>query len=168
MSNDVTKPTAVREFPVLDADGTPTGETRRWRTVKGTGNCCENYLAADPDGTLYDMGGDLLRVSPDAGDTWHEVGPPTPYPVTSEGCVTAAPNGDVCAIDWNPYSPDRVIAYKWVAAQETWYYTEVPLHTRSTTGRGRSSSPARSNWAASRSRTCRSCAAASHRITDCT
>lgn len=129
---DVGKPTATREFRVFHEEGEG---TRTWRTVKNTGNCCENYLAASPaadgdagDDRLFDMGGDYLRVSDDYGRTWDEVQPPMPYPVlTSEGCVTAAPNGDVVAIDWDPYSGDRVIAYKYVNEEDQWYYTEVPL-----------------------------------------
>lgn len=127
---DVPKPTATRTFPVLDEEGNEIGE-RTWRTVKETGNCCENYLAASPDGRLFDMGGDYLRVTDDFGRTWNEVEPPNqPYPIlTSEGAVTAAPGGDVVAVDWDPYSPDRVISYKYEADDETWYYTEVPLKT---------------------------------------
>ena len=124
----VDKRTRIRSYPIYDADGGPTGE-RTWRTVRGTGNCCENYLAASPDGQLFDMGGDYLFTTPDDGESWTRVGPSTPYPVTSEGCVSAAPGGDVCAIDWNPYSPDRLIAYKYVAEEDRWYYNEVPLHT---------------------------------------
>lgn len=124
----VEKPTRVRSYPTLQADGTRTGE-RAWRTIRGTGNCCENYLAGAADGRLFDMGGNYLYATADDGRTWTRVAPSTPYPATSEGCVSAAPGGDVVAIDWNPYSGDRVIAYKYVASEAAWYYNEVPLST---------------------------------------
>jgi hypothetical protein len=124
----VEKPTRIREYPTYDADGTQTGQ-QTWRVVRGTGNCCENYIAADADGAIYDAGGKYVFTSPDDGKTWKRVAPSTPWPATAEGCVSTAPNGDICAIDWNPYSGDRLVAYKCVATEKTWYYNEVPLHT---------------------------------------
>ena len=133
VTEDVEQPTAVRSFPVLEWDDDvgawqQTG-TRSWRTVRGTGNCCENYLAVAPDGAVYDMGGQLtLHASDDRGETWTTIEPSTPYPVTSEGCVSATPTGDVVAVDWNPYGTDRLVAFKYDAAEEEWYYNENPVH----------------------------------------
>jgi hypothetical protein len=125
-TSSVRKPSETRTFPVYDGDGNRTGE-RTYRTVHETGNCCENYLAADSEGRIFDMGGNFLVMSADDGQTWTRISPSTPYPQTSEGNVSACPNGDVVAVDWNPYSPDRLIAYKYDAADEAWYYNETPL-----------------------------------------
>jgi hypothetical protein len=130
---DVEQPTAIRTFPVLEYD--EAGEaweqtgTRSWRTVRNTGNCCENYLSVAPDGAIYDMGGQLtLHTSDDRGETWSTVEPPTPYPITSEGCVSPTPTGDIVAVDWNPYGTDRLVAFKYNAEEDTWYYNENVLH----------------------------------------
>lgn len=124
----VEKPTRIREYPTYDADGGRTG-SRTWRVVRGTGNCCENYLAADADGGIYDAGGKFVYATDDDGKTWTKVAPSTPWPATAEGCISAAPNGDICAIDWNPYSGDRLVAFKFDAGDGQWYYNEVPLKT---------------------------------------
>lgn len=125
---EVDKSTRIREYPTYDADGNRTG-SQTWRVVRGTGNCCENYLAADADGAIYDAGGKYVFSSHDDGKTWKRVAPSTPWPQTAEGCVSAAPNGDVVAVDWNPYSGDRLVAFKYDAEEGAWYYNEVPLKT---------------------------------------
>ena len=133
VTDDVEQPTAIRTFPVFEFDETA-GEweqtgTRSWRTVQKTGNCCENYLAVDPEGTIYDMGGQLtLHVSEDRGRSWTTVEPATPYPITSEGCVSPTPTGDIVAVDWNPYGTDRLVAFKYDAEEKRWFYNETPLH----------------------------------------
>lgn len=124
----VEKPTRIREYPTVDLDGDRTG-SQTWRVVRETGNCCENYLAAAPDGALYDAGGMYVFESPDDGETWRRVAPSTPWPQTAEGVVQAAPNGDIVAIDWNPYSGDRLVAFKYDADDGAWFYNEVPLKT---------------------------------------
>lgn len=133
VTEDVEQPTAIRTFPVLewndDAGAWTQTDTRSWRTVRGTGNCCENYLAVAPDGAVYDMGGQLtLHASDDRGETWMTVEPSTLYPITSEGCVSPTPTGDVVAVDWNPYGTDRLVAFKYDAGADEWYYNENPLH----------------------------------------
>lgn len=72
----VEKPTRIREYPTYDADGTQTGSAT-WRVVRGTGNCCENYLAGAPDGAIYDAGGMYVFETPDDGETWRRVAPST-------------------------------------------------------------------------------------------
>ena len=128
----IEKPTATRTFPVYDyRDGEYVRDgSRTWRTIKDTGNCCENYLASSPDGRIFDMGGDYLRVTADDGETFTEISAPGPYPyAASEGAVSAAPNGDVVVMDWEPYSGDHVVTYKYVAEEDTWYYAESPVKT---------------------------------------
>lgn len=133
VTDDVEEPTAIRTFPVLEFDEAAGGweqtGTRSWRTVRKTGNCCENYLAVTPEGTVYDMGGQLtLHGSDDRGRSWTTVEPATPYPITSEGCVSPTPTGDIVAADWNPYGADRLVSFKYEADEDEWYYNETPLH----------------------------------------
>lgn len=125
---EVEKPTRIREYPTYDGEGNRAG-SQTWRVVRGTGNCCENYLAGAPSGALYDAGGMYVFESPDDGRTWRRVAPSTPWPQTAEGAISAAPNGDVVAVDWNPYSGDRLVAFKYDADDSAWYYNEVPLKT---------------------------------------
>lgn len=123
----VEKPSAIRNYPTYDGDGNQTG-SQSFRVVRETGNCCENYLATTPNGEILDMGGIYLLYSDDEGQSWTAIKPPQPYPLqTSEGCVSAAPNGDIVAVDWAPYDGDRLIAYKYAAAEDTWYYAETPV-----------------------------------------
>lgn len=114
-------------FEVLAPDGTSLG-TRPFRVVQGTGNCCENYVATDAAGRIYDFGGTFLQVSEDDGATWRTVATPIPY-LTGEGAVTVAPNGDVVGIGWSPYTGDQLWAHKYVAAEDRWTYAPSPIHT---------------------------------------
>lgn len=114
-------------YPVLDARGEPAGK-QEWRVVRGTGNCCENYLSSTSRGRLFDFGGDYLYFSDDEGLTWRRVEPTDPLPNFGEGAVAVAPNGDIVGVAWNPYYGDRVVPFKYEAADETWYYTATKLH----------------------------------------
>lgn len=116
----------VNAYKVLDAEGRETGE-RRWRTIKGLGNCCETYVAADAAGRLYEYGGSNLYVSADEGASWNQVGNVVPA-VTAEGALVGAPGGDMLAVNWDPYSGDQLWAHKYVAATDTWYTARTPLH----------------------------------------
>jgi hypothetical protein len=127
---DVTDHTAMiadETYPVLDAAGKPAGK-QDWRVVQGTGNCCENYLSSTSRGRLFDFGGDYLYFSDDEGLTWQRVEPADPLPNFGEGAVAVAPNGDIVGVAWNPYHGDRVVPFKYEAAEETWYYTATKLH----------------------------------------
>ena len=116
-----------KSYPVLDAQGQPAGE-QKWRIVGGTGNCCENYVASNSRGRLFDFGGDYLYYSDDEGRTWKRVEPADPLPNFGEGAVAVAPNGDIVGVAWNPYHGDRVVPFKYEAEEETWYYTTTKLH----------------------------------------
>lgn len=113
-------------YPVRDGSGASLAPAM-WRVVKGTGNCCENYLAATSAGRLLDMGGTYLNYSDDAGLAWKRVQPLEPL-VSAEGGVVQAPNGDILAMTWDPYSGDHVVTFKFEAAESSWYATEMPVH----------------------------------------
>lgn len=101
--------------------------TTSWRIVKGTGNCCENYLSVTRQGRLLDFGGSYLNFSDDRGLTWFSVRPIEPL-VNGEGAVAVAPNGDVVGVEWDPYSGDHLLAFKYEASSGQWRYLEMPLH----------------------------------------
>ncbi|MBA2529857.1 MAG: hypothetical protein H0V19_07855 [Euzebyales bacterium] len=54
--------------------------------------------------------------------------PQTPL-VSGEGAISLAPNGDVVGVEWDPYSGDHLLAFKFDAATQRWSYSELPLHT---------------------------------------
>ena len=124
---DYTAMSSIERYPVLGANGKPAGK-QDWRVVMGTGNCCENYLASTARGRLFDFGGDYLYFSDDEGLSWQRVEPADPLPNFGEGAVAVAPNGDIVGVAWNPYHGDRVVPFKYEAAEETWYYTATKLH----------------------------------------
>jgi hypothetical protein len=107
------------------ANGSPAPD-QAWRVPRGTGNCCENYLAAGADGTLVDFGGTYLKLSRDAGLTWSRV-EPTDLFVGGEGAVAMAPNGDILGVAWDVYSGDRLVAFKHDAAG--WRAMPAPVHS---------------------------------------
>jgi hypothetical protein len=115
------------EYPTITPAGKPTGNAS-WRVVKATGNCCENYLLATPQGRLLDLGGTYARFTDDKGLTWKEVRPLEPL-VNGEGGLSYAPNGDIVAMTWDPYSGDHIVTFKYEAAEKTWYSSETKLHT---------------------------------------
>jgi hypothetical protein len=101
--------------------------TTRWRIVQDTGNCCENYLTIAKGGRLYDFGGRYVNYSDDRGLTWSSVRPLAPY-VNGEGAIAMAPGGDVVGVEWDPYSGDHLVSYKYTALTGRWQYKEMPLH----------------------------------------
>jgi hypothetical protein len=98
-----------------------------WRIVKNTGNCCENYLATTRNGRLLDFGGSYINFSDDRGLTWSSVRPVQPL-VNGEGAIAVAPNGDVVGVEWDPYSGDHLVSFKYDASKKEWRYLELPLH----------------------------------------
>lgn len=101
--------------------------TTTWRIVKGTGNCCENYLTVSRQGRLFDFGGSYLNFSDDRGQTWSSVRPVQPL-VNGEGAVAVAPDGDIVGVEWDPYSGDHLLTFKYEASTGEWRYLEMPLH----------------------------------------
>ena len=123
---DVTVSTLT--YPTLNADGDRVGATR-WRVVAGTGNCCENYLAATKDGKLLDFGGDFAHVSNDLGKTWTKILPAPLRLSGGEGAVAVAPGGDIVGMGWYLSTmPDQVVPFKYDASDERWYFTVTKLH----------------------------------------
>lgn len=120
--------TTEETWDVLAPDGSKIGR-QKWRIVHGTGNCCENYVQAAPNGRLFDFGGDYLYFSDDEGVHWKRVEPADPLPNFGEGAVAMAADGDVIGVAWNPYHGDRLVPFKYEAEEETWYYTTTKLHT---------------------------------------
>jgi hypothetical protein len=130
---DISRPVAIKSYSTVDygkktvATDDKKGSTT-WRVVQGTGNCCENYLTTTSGGRLLDFGGSFINYSDDRGVTWKQVRPLNPL-VNGEGTLDLAPNGDVIAIGWDPYSGDHLQAFKYEANSGNWYYQEQPLHS---------------------------------------
>lgn len=130
---DFEPPQRMESYRVTDLKGTATTrddivKKARFRVVERTGNCCENYLTSDANGILYDLGGSYVNFTADEGKTWKSVRPVQPL-VNGEGSLAVAPNGDIVAIEWDVYSGDHLMSYKYTAATKTWEYLEAPLHT---------------------------------------
>jgi hypothetical protein len=128
----IQRPSALVKYTTADYGKKVTASddrvgTTTWRAVQGTGNCCENYLTATSGGRLLDFGGSFINFTDDGGLTWSQVRPLTPL-VNGEGTIVVAPNGDVDAIGWDPYSGDHLQAYKYEAFSGKWFYAEQPLH----------------------------------------
>lgn len=105
-------------YGVFRADGSVAPE-RRWRTVTGTGNCCENYIATTPSGRILDQGGSTIAYSDDEGVSWQGILSPFVL-LAGEGSVAAAPDGDIVAFDWATYNADTAFAYRYSAATKSW------------------------------------------------
>lgn len=123
----VSLPSTIRSYPAFDAARQPTQDVS-WRVVRGTGNCCENYVTTTRDGWIVDFGGTYPYFSTDGGVRWQVVRPPTPL-LSGEGAVAVAPGGDIVSVGWDPYSGDHLQAFKYTAATKKWQYAEAPLHT---------------------------------------
>jgi hypothetical protein len=121
----------VRSFATTDytdPEAGPRQGTTAWRTVGSTGNAAELWFTIARGGRILDLGGRYVNYSDDQGLTWKSVRPQEEL-VNAEGSVVQAPNGDIVAITWDPYSGDRVLSYKYTAAEDAWYYMYQPLHT---------------------------------------
>lgn len=118
---------AYASYPTFAPDMSRRDDAR-WRIVTRTGNTNENYLGITSKGRLLDHGGTYLNFSDDAGQTWSSVRP-TELLLGNEGAVTAAPGGDVVGIAWDAFFGDHIVSFKYDAASESWFHSEVPLHT---------------------------------------
>ncbi len=114
-------------FDVLDANGEFLREAA-WRVVETTGNCCEEYVTTDADGTIYEFGGHFIHVSHDEGVTWDIIETPLPQQ-NGEGAIVPAPGGDIVAIGWDPYSGDHAYGMKYEADTDEWLWAPAPIHT---------------------------------------
>lgn len=100
----------------------------RWRVVENTGNCCENFVTTTPQGRILDFGGSYINFSDDRGRTWRSVRPNEPL-INGEGAIALAPGGDIVGVEWDPYSGDHLLSFKYEAKEKKWYYNEIPVHT---------------------------------------
>jgi hypothetical protein len=124
-------PTTTRTFPTTDftdAVAGPRQGTTDWRVVGGTGNAAELWFTVTHTGRILDLGGRFVIYSDDQGLTWKAVKPQEEL-VNAEGSVLEAPNGDIVALTWDPYSGDRIITFKYTAATQKWSYMYMPQHT---------------------------------------
>lgn len=110
-----------RSYPASDGAAT-------WRVIRGLGNCCETYLATDPEGSLYDYGGNYVNVSRDRGQTWTEVRQSSNM-LGGEGAIVAGPNGDMYGVGWDPYTGDTLISMRYTPATGKWQTARMPLHS---------------------------------------
>lgn len=125
-----TVPTTTRTFTTTDYTDPELGPrqgTTDWRVVGGTGNAAELWFHITNTGRIMDLGGRYVNYSDDQGLTWKSVQPQENL-VNAEGSILQAPNGDVVAVTWDPYTGDRVLTFKYVATERAWYYTYQPLH----------------------------------------
>jgi hypothetical protein len=124
-------PTATRTFPTTDftdPEAGPRQGTTDWRVVSETGNAAELWFTITSTGRILDLGGRYVNYSDDQGLTWKSVRPQEEL-VNAEGSVIQAPNGDVVALTWDPYSGDRVVTYKFTKATNAWTYMYMAQHT---------------------------------------
>jgi len=126
-----TVPTTTRTFGTTDftdPEAGPRQATTDWRVVGGTGNAAELWFSISSTGRILDLGGRYVIYSDDQGLTWKAVKPQEEL-VNAEGSVVEAPNGDIVAITWDPYTGDRVLTFKYTKATNTWQYMYMPQHT---------------------------------------
>ncbi|MGH2711810.1 MAG: sialidase family protein [Actinomycetota bacterium] len=126
-----TVPTTTRTFLTTDFTDPvagPRAATTDWRVVGGTGNAAELWFTIASTGRILDLGGRYVIFSDDQGLTWKAVKPQEEL-VNAEGSVVEAPNGDIVAITWDPYTGDRVLTYKYTKATNAWTYMYMPQHT---------------------------------------
>ena len=129
---DAAFPPMEGSYPTIDFGRSPkagddrTGTTE-WAVYHRTGNCCENYLTSNSSGRLYDFGGSYINFTDNRGKSWKQVRPITPL-VNGEGAIAMAPGGDVVGVEWDPYSGDHLLAFKYDASDKKWVYAEMPVH----------------------------------------
>ncbi|MGH2729202.1 MAG: hypothetical protein ACRDJI_01175 [Actinomycetota bacterium] len=118
-------------YPSFSSDGVET--QTKWRvaggkdTLASPGNYAEQYLSITPSGRLLDFS-TYPQYSDDRGETWSEVRTAEPL-FGNEGSITAAPNGDIIAIDWYAEGGDRIVAFKYDSSTKSWTYSYGALHT---------------------------------------
>jgi cell division septation protein DedD len=73
-----------------------------------------------------DFGGGAIAYSDDAGDSWNEVR--SLATLGAEGAIVEAPGGDTVGVTWDPYTGDRLEAFKFEASTGKWFYAQNSLH----------------------------------------
>lgn len=130
---DATFQTTTGKYPMVDFGASVSARddrrgTTEWTVPADTGNCCENYLTSSADGRLMDFGGSYINYTDDLGKTWKSVRPITPL-MNGEGAIAMAPGGDVVGVEWDPYTGDHLLAFKYDAGDKKWIYAEMPVKT---------------------------------------
>ena len=129
---DYEPPLRIERYTVTDFGGPSPKDDRtykkKFRVAERTGNCCENYVTSSASGRLFDLGGKYINFTDDDGRTWKQVQTVNPL-VNGEGTLAVGPGGDILGVEWDPYSGDHLMAYKYDAEAEAWSYLESPLHT---------------------------------------
>lgn len=130
---DIEPPSRVESYPMIEFGRRKARDVDRygstdWLVVEGTGNCCENYVTITKDGRLLDFGGSYINYTDNKGRTWRSVRPLEPL-LNGEGAIVVAPGGDVLGVEWDPYSGDHLLSFKYDSESEGWFYNEMPLHT---------------------------------------
>ncbi|MGH2729492.1 MAG: hypothetical protein ACRDJI_02665, partial [Actinomycetota bacterium] len=69
-----------------------------------------------------------INYTDDRGATWKQVRPASRLS-NGEGAIVVAPGGDVLGVQWDPYSGDHLIAFKYVPGEDKWWFNELPVHT---------------------------------------
>jgi hypothetical protein len=73
-----------------------------------------------------DFGGGAIRYTDDGGSSWSQVR--SLLTLGAEGAVVEAPGGDIVGVTWDPYSGDRIEAFKFEAKEGKWFYAQNSLH----------------------------------------
>ena len=115
----------TESFAVYDASGQLVSHAS-WLVTPAGGNCCEDYVASQPNGRLLTFGGTYPMYSDNGGKKWYEVKPITPLN-NGEGAIVPGPGGDIAGIGWDAYSGDHLQSFHYDAANGTWAVAEVPL-----------------------------------------
>lgn len=116
----------VRSYPVYDARGHLRGHVS-WLVTPAGGNCCEDYVAAEPSGRLLTFGGTYPMYSDNGGHTWYEVRPITPLN-NGEGAIVAGPNGLIAGVGWDAYSGDHAQTFRYDPVRKQWQVAEMQIH----------------------------------------
>jgi len=120
----------VREFLTIDLKTNETYNTS-WAIFKRAqgGNGAEHYLATTHNGWITNLGGEYPTWSQDRGLTWQQFKPVTdPILGLGEGAIIEAPDGDILAMSWYPYSGDEFYAYFYDISAQDWRYMYNRLH----------------------------------------
>ncbi len=120
----------VREFTTIDVatNETTTTDWAIFLRAQG-GNGAEHYLATTSKGWIMNLGGEYPTWSEDRGRTWTKYIPPTqPIDFLGEGAIIEAPNGDILANSWYPYTGDKLYSYFYDASEEQWSWFDNQLH----------------------------------------
>lgn len=120
----------VRNFTTIEPATNRTYNTY-WAVFNRSrgGNCCEHYLATTHNGWITNLGGEYPTWSDDRGKNWSQYTPITrPVDGLGEGAIIEAPNGDILANSWYPYTGDKLYSYFYDASTGTWSWRDNQLH----------------------------------------